>query len=152
VSEQDAFIRESVREARRIVVESMTQWMTVRFTAGHRDYTDKVAMRQVKLVVTRALTAGAGWRDIRDAIARVAARPADRKGYVYALEDEIGNVGQERRERERSATAGVSLEAARQEQDARWRADWHDLQVRHPGMTAREILRAEGLDPFHRPA
>src|SRR4029077_5377396 len=93
-------------------------------------------------------TAGAGWRDVRDAIARVAARPADRKGYVYALEDEIGTVSQERRAREASEAAGVSRAIQRTHDEDEYARTIGELRAKYPGATMREILRAEGLDPF----
>lgn len=147
MSEQDRYIREAQAEARRIVREGQAQWISVRHAAGHRDYLDKVAMRQVKTVVTRALDdgRGAGWRDVVAAVARVAAQPATRRGYVYALDDEITAVAQERRARERSAVETVDREQDRAMHDQRAVADWARLRLKHPGASVREILVAEGL-------
>jgi hypothetical protein len=150
MSEQDAYIREAQKELRRIVVEGQSQWMRERFAAGHKDYIDKVAMRQVKIVLERA--AGASWLDVAQAIRNVARRPADRPGYVYALDDEIGRVAQERSSRERSQALGATRLRNRIAEDALAARDLAELQAKYPGVPLRKALELAGLDPFHRPA
>ncbi len=150
MSDQDGFIRDAQKELRRMVAEGQTLWMTERYAAGHKDYIDKVAMRQVKIVLGRA--AGASWLDVAQAIRNVARRAADRPGYVYALDDEIGRVAQERSSRERSQAQTVDRVQERTAHDARAGADLAALRARYPGVPLRKALELAGLDPFHRPA
>lgn len=96
MSEERRFLQEAMRELRAQKNDAVMAWLEGRHKIGAQRWTDKDALRAVRLCVERALLQDE-WRDVLAAVREVARDPF---GTPWKIEGVCSVNGSERRERE----------------------------------------------------
>lgn len=100
VSEERSFLREAMREERAQKHEAVGEWLQGRHKIGAASWTDKDALRHLRIAVSRALLQD-DWRDVLAAIRRVSRDPLATPWRVPVIAAEIGGARREREHMDR---------------------------------------------------